>query len=176
MPSKFPDLIHAAKMEADRGYPQAATAHDTLWDFISLMPESTHMAMWIMSGPDAAQELRDQGRLWPFTPFASSTRTASRTFVKFHWKPKAGLASSIWDETVKTAGADPDYQRRDLFDRIGRGEFPSGRWACNSSTRNSPPVNPMTSSTRPRSFPKRCCRFRVVGRLVLDRYPDNFFA
>ena len=120
---KFPDLVHAAKMEADRGYPQAATAHDTFWDFISLMPESTHMLMWIMSDRTLPRNFATMEGFGIHT-FRLVNAEGKSTFVKFHWKPKAGLASTIWDETVKIAGADPDYQRRDLFERIGRGDYP----------------------------------------------------
>ncbi|WP_267397000.1 MULTISPECIES: catalase, partial [unclassified Sphingomonas] len=120
---KFPDLIHAAKMEADRGYPQAATAHDTFWDFISLMPESTHMIMWAMSDRTLPRTFANMEGFGVHT-FRFINAEGKSTFVKFHWKPKAGLASTIWDETVKLAGADPDFQRRDLFERIARGDYP----------------------------------------------------
>ena len=120
---KFPDLIHAAKMEADRGYPQAATAHDTFWDFISLMPESTHMIMWAMSDRTLPRTFANMEGFGVHT-FRFINKAGKSTFVKFHWKPKAGLASTIWDETVKVAGADPDFQRRDLFERIERGDYP----------------------------------------------------
>ena len=120
---KFPDLIHAAKMEADRGFPQAATAHDTFWDFISLMPESTHMIMWAMSDRTLPRSFATMEGFGIHT-FRFINASGKSTFVKFHWKPKAGLMSTIWDETVKIAGADPDFQRRDMFERIGRGDFP----------------------------------------------------
>ena len=172
---KFPDLIHAAKMEADRGYPQAATAHDTFWDFISLMPESTHMIMWAMSDRTLPKSFATMEGFGIHT-FRFVSREGKSTFVKFHWKPKAGLASSIWDETVKTAGADPDYQRRDLFERIGRGDFPEwelGVQLFDEEFANSQPYDVLDAT---KIIPEEVLPVRIVGKLVLDRYPDNFFA
>ncbi|MFC3695736.1 catalase [Chenggangzhangella methanolivorans] len=172
---KFPDLIHAAKMEADRGYPQAATAHDTFWDFISLMPESTHMIMWAMSDRTLPKSFATMEGFGIHT-FRLVDRDGKSTFVKFHWKPKAGLASSIWDETVKTAGADPDYQRRDLFERIGRGDYPEwdlGVQLFDEEFANSQPYDVLDAT---KIIPEEVLPVRIVGKLVLDRYPDNFFA
>ena len=172
---KFPDLIHAAKMEADRGYPQAATAHDTFWDFISLMPESTHMAMWIMSDRTLPRSFATMEGFGIHT-FRFVNREGKSTFVKFHWKPKAGLASTIWDETVKIAGADPDFQRRDLFERIGRGDFPEwelGVQLFDEEFANSQPYDVLDAT---KIIPEEVLPVRIVGKMVLDRYPDNFFA
>ena len=97
---KFPDLIHAVKMEPDRGFPQSATAHDTFWDFISLTPESMHMVMWIMSDRTIPRSLRMiEG--FGVHSFRLINDAGESTFVKFHWRPKLGLQSTIWDETVK---------------------------------------------------------------------------
>ena len=120
---KFPDLIHAVKMEADKGYPQAASAHDTFWDFISLMPESTHMIMWAMSDRTIPRSLRMMEGFGVNT-FRLLNKNDEATFVKFHWRPKLGTQSTCWDEAVKIAGADPDYHRRDLFEAIQAGDFP----------------------------------------------------
>src|SRR5580692_10529201 len=120
---KFPDLIHAVKMEADRGYPQAASAHDTFWDFISLMPESTHMIMWAMSDRTIPRSLRTIQGFGVHT-YRLLDDEDNATFVKFHWRPKLGTQSTCWDEALKIAGADPDYHRRDLFDAIDTGAFP----------------------------------------------------
>jgi len=172
---KFPDLIHAAKMEADRGFPQAATAHDTFWDFISLMPESTHMAMWIMSDRTLPRTFANMEGFGIHT-FRLITRDGKSTFVKFHWKPKAGLASTIWDETVKIAGADPDFQRRDLFERIGRGDYPEwelGVQLFDQAFADSQPYDVLDAT---KIIPEEILPVRIVGKLVLDRYPDNFFA
>jgi catalase len=172
---KFPDLIHAAKMEADRGYPQAATAHDTFWDFISLMPESTHMAMWIMSDRTLPRSFATMEGFGIHT-FRFINAKGKSTFVKFHWKPKAGLASTIWDETVKLAGADPDFQRRDLFERIGRGDFPEwqlGVQLFDEDFANSQPYDVLDAT---KVIPEEILPVRIVGKMVLNRYPDNFFA
>ena len=172
---KFPDLIHAAKMEADRGYPQAATAHDTFWDFISLMPEATHMAMWIMSDRTLPRTFANMEGFGIHT-FRFINKEGKSTFVKFHWKPKAGLASTIWDETVKIAGADPDFQRRDLFERIGRGDFPEwelGVQLFDEAFANAQPYDVLDAT---KIIPEEVLPVRIVGKMVLDRYPDNFFA
>ena len=172
---KFPDLIHAAKMEADRGYPQAATAHDTFWDFISLMPEATHMAMWIMSDRTLPRSFATMQGFGIHT-FRLVDANGDSTFVKFHWKPKAGLASTIWDETVKIAGADPDFQRRDLFERIGRGDFPEwelGVQLFDEEFANSLPYDVLDAT---KIIPEEILPVRPVGKLVLNRYPDNYFA
>ena len=172
---KFPDLIHAAKMEADRGYPQAATAHDTFWDFISLMPESTHMAMWIMSDRTLPRSLAMMEGFGIHT-FRLINAEGKSTFVKFHWKPKYGMQSTIWDETVKIAGADPDYHRRDFFERIGRGDFPEwelGFQLFDEEFANAQPYDVLDAT---KIIPEEVLPIRKVGRMVLDRYPDNFFA
>jgi catalase len=172
---KFPDLIHAAKMEADRGYPQAATAHDTFWDFISLMPEATHMALWIMSDRTLPRSFATMEGFGIHT-FRLVNAKGKSTFVKFHWKPKAGLASTIWDETVKLAGADPDFQRRDLFERIGRGDFPEwelGVQLFDEDFANSQPYDVLDAT---KIIPEEILPVRIVGKMVLNRYPDNYFA
>ncbi len=172
---KFPDLIHAAKMEADRGYPQAATAHDTFWDFISLMPESTHMILWAMSDRTLPRSFATMEGFGIHT-FRFVNANGKSTFVKFHWKPRAGLASTIWDETVKIAGADPDFQRRDLFERIQRGDYPEwelGVQLFDEEFANSQPYDVLDAT---KIIPEEILPVKIVGKLVLDRYPDNFFA
>ncbi|WP_419825906.1 catalase [Sphingomonas sp.] len=177
---KFPDLIHAAKMESDRGYPQAATAHDTFWDFISLMPESMHMIMWIMSDRTLPRSFATMQGFGVHT-FRLVNAEGQSTFVKFHWKPVAGLQSTIWDETVKIAGADPDYHRRGLFEQIdlardGRAPFPEwelGLQLFDEEFANAQPYDVLDST---KLIPEEVLPVRTVGKLVLDRYPDNFFA
>ncbi|MCJ2080695.1 catalase [Methylobacterium sp. J-090] len=172
---KFPDLIHAAKMEADRGYPQAATAHDTFWDFISLMPESTHMILWVMSDRTLPRTFANMEGFGVHT-FRFINKEGKSTFVKFHWKPKAGLASTIWDETVKIAGADPDFQRRDLFERIERGNYPEwelGVQLFDEEFANNQPYDVLDAT---KIIPEETLPVRIVGKMVLDRYPDNYFA
>ncbi|WP_294329649.1 catalase [uncultured Sphingomonas sp.] len=172
---KFPDLIHAAKMEADRGYPQAATAHDTFWDFISLMPESTHMVMWAMSDRTLPRSFATMEGFGIHT-FRFINAEGQSTFVKFHWKPKAGLASTIWDETVKIAGADPDFQRRDLFERIQRGDYPEWELGVQLFDEDFANAQPYDVLDATKLIPEEVLPVRIVGRMVLDRYPDNFFA
>src|SRR6476469_851573 len=122
-PIKFPDLIHAAKQEPDRGFPQAQTAHDNFWDFVSLMPESTHMLMWTMSDRAIPRSFRVMEGFGVHTFRFVNAQNESR-FVKFHWKPVLGMQSVAWNEAVKINGADPDFHRRDLWDAITTGAFP----------------------------------------------------
>ena len=120
---KFPDLIHAAKPEPDREFPQAQTAHDNFWDFISLMPESMHMIMWAMSDRAIPRSFRFMEGFGVHT-FRLVSAAGKSTFVKFHWKPKLGLQSVLWNEAVKINGADPDFHRRDLWNAIQSGSYP----------------------------------------------------
>ena len=120
---KFPDLIHAAKQEPDEDFPQAQTAHDNFWDFISLMPESMHMVMWIMSDRTIPRSFRFMEGFGVHT-FRLVNAKGKSTFVKFHWKPKLGLQSVVWNEAVKINGADPDFHRRDLWNAIQSGNYP----------------------------------------------------
>ena len=120
---KFPDLIHAAKAEPDRGFPQAQTAHDNFWDFVSLTPESMHMVMWIMSDRAIPRSLRFMQGFGVHT-FKLVNADGQQHFVKFHWKPKGGMQSVVWNEALKLNGADPDFHRRDLWQAIERGDYP----------------------------------------------------
>ena len=122
-PIKFPDLIHAVKAEPDRGFPQAQSAHDNFWDFVSLMPESTHMLLWVMSDRAIPRSFRFMEGFGVHT-FRFVNARGQSTFVKFHWKPKQGMQSVLWDEAVKINGADPDFHRRDLWDAIQAGRLP----------------------------------------------------
>jgi catalase len=172
---KFPDLIHSVKMEAQTGYPQAASAHDTFWDFISLMPESTHMIMWAMSDRTIPRSLRTMEGFGIHT-FRLVNAKGKSTFVKFHWKPKQGVQSTCWDEAVKIAGADPDFHRRDLFEAIDRGDFPEwelGIQAFDQAFADSLPFDVLDPT---KIIPEEVLPVRIIGRMVLDRYPDNFFA
>ena len=155
---KFPDLVHAVKMEPDRGFPQAASAHDTFWDFVSLMPESMHMLMWAMSDRTIPRSLRHIEGFGVHTFRLVNARDES-TFVKFHWRPSVGAASTLWDEAVKIAGADPDYHaaRPVGVDRQAATSR-NGRSASRPSTRRRPTSSTSTSSIRPRSFPRRSFR------------------
>jgi len=172
---KFPDLVHAVKMEADRGYPQAASAHDTFWDFVGLMPETTHMIMWAMSDRAIPRSFRMiEG--FGVNTFRLLDAEDRPTFVKFHWRPKLGLQSTCWDEAVKLAGADPDFQRRDLFEAIEAGDFPEWEFGVQLIGPDEADALPFDILDATKVVPEELCPIRIVGRLVLDRNPDNFFA
>jgi len=172
---KFPDLIHAVKMEPDRGFPQAASAHDTFWDFISLTPEAMHMVMWAMSDRTIPRSLRMiEG--FGIHSFRLLDQRGASTFVKFHWRPKLGLQSTVWDEAVKLAGADPDFHRRDLFEAIQRGDYPEWELAVQLFTEEDAAKFPFDHLDPTKLIPEELVPLTVIGRMVLDRWPDNFFA
>ena len=172
---KFPDLIHAVKMEADRGYPQAASAHDTFWDFIGLMPEATHMIMWAMSDRTIPRSLRMMEGFGVNT-FRLINNSGKATFVKFHWRPKLGTQSTCWDEAVKIAGADPDYHRRDLFEAIDSGSFPEWEFGVQLLSQEEADGLPFDILDATKLIPEEVFPIKVIGRMVLNRNPDNFFA
>ena len=172
---KFPDLIHAAKPEADRGFPQAQTAHDTFWDFISLMPELMHMVMWIMSDRTIPRSFRFMEGFGVHT-FRLVNAEGKASFVKFHWKPKAGLQSVVWNEAVKINGADPDFHRRDLWDAIQSGDFPEWELGLQVFDDDFADRFDFDVLDATKIIPEEEVPIRVVGRLVLDRCVDNFFA
>lgn len=172
---KFPDLVHAVKMEPDRGFPQNATAHDTFWDYISLTPESMHMVMWIMSDRTIPRSLRMiEG--FGIHSFRLLNEAGESTFVKFHWRPKLGLQSTIWDEAVKIAGADQDFHRRDMFEAIEKGNFPEWELAVQLFTQEQADAFPFDHLDSTKIIPEELVPLQVIGSMVLDRYPDNFFA
>ena len=172
---KFPDLVHAVKMEPDRGFPQSATAHDTFWDFISLTPESMHTVMWIMSDRTIPRSLRMiEG--FGVHSFRLINDAGESTFVKFHWRPKLGLQSTVWDEAVKIAGADQDFHRRDMFEAIAAGNFPEWEFAVQLFTQEQADSFPFDHLDATKLIPEELVPLKVIGRMVLDRWPDNFFA
>ena len=172
---KFPDLIHAVKMEPDRGFPQAASAHDTFWDFVSLTPESMHMIMWAMSDRAIPRSLRMiEG--FGIHSFRLLDAEGGSTFVKFHWRPKLGLQSTVWDEAVKLAGADPDFHRRDMFEAIQAGDFPEWELGVQLFTEDEAERFPFDHLDPTKLIPEEMVPVQIVGRMVLDRWPDNFFA
>jgi len=172
---KFPDLIHAVKMEPDRGFPQAGSAHDTFWDFISLTPESMHMIMWAMSDRAIPRSLRMMEG-FGIHSFRLLDAEGKSTFVKFHWRPKLGLQSTVWDEAVKLAGADPDFHRRDLFESIQAGNYPEWELAVQLFTEKEAEAFPFDHLDPTKLIPEELVPLTVIGRMVLNRYPDNFFA
>ena len=172
---KFPDVIHAAKQEPDRGFPQAQTAHDNFWDFASLMPESTHMLMWIMSDRAIPRSFRFMEGFGVHT-FRLVNADGRSTYVKFHWKPAQGMQSVVWNEAVKISGADPDFHRRDLWDAIGQGSFPEWELGLQLFDDDFADRFAFDVLDPTKIIPEEELPVRRVGRLVLDRVVDNFFA
>ena len=165
---KFPDLIHAAKQEPDRDFPQAQTAHDNFWDFISLMPESMHMIMWAMSDRAIPRSFRFMEGFGVHT-FRLVNAEGKSTFVKFHWKPKLGLQSVVWNEAVKINGADPDFHRRDLWNAIQSGNYPE--WELGLQLFDDAFAEKFAFDVldATKLIPEEEVPIRKVGRLVLDR-------
>ena len=172
---KFPDLVHALKPEPHHAMPQAASAHDTFWDFVSLMPESTHMLMWVMSDRALPRSFRTMQGFGVHTFRLVNAKGESR-FVKFHWSPKAGTHSLDWDESVKIAGADPDYTRRDLWESIESGIFPEFELGLQIFTEEQANRFSFDVLDATKIVPEELVPVTPVGRMVLDRNPDNFFA
>jgi catalase len=172
---KFPDMVHAAKPEPDRMFPQAQTAHDNFWDFISLTPESMHMVMWIMSDRTIPRSYRTMEGFGVHT-FRLVSAEGKSTFVKFHWKPKQALQSVVWNEAVKINGADPDFHRRDLWDAINGGDFPEWELGLQLFDQEFADSFDFDVLDPTKIIPEEVLPVRTVGRLVLDRVVDNFFA
>jgi catalase len=172
---KFPDLIHAVKMEPDRAYPQAGSAHDTFWDFISLTPEAMHMVVWAMSDRAIPRSLRMiEG--FGIHSFRLVNEAGESTFVKFHWRPRLGIQSTVWDEAVKLQAADNDFHRRDLFEAIQSGNFPAWDLAVQLFTQEQADAFPFDHLDATKLIPEELVPLTVIGRMTLDRWPDNFFA
>ncbi len=172
---KFPDLIHSAKEEPDRAFPQAQTAHDNFWDFISLTPEATHMTLWIMSDRAIPRSFRFMEGFGVHT-FRMINASGKSTFVKFHWKPKLGMQSVVWNEAVKINGADPDFHRRDLWQAIQSGAFPQWELGLQLFDEKFAEKFEFDVLDPTKLIPEEQVPIRIVGRLVLDRCVDNFFA
>ncbi|KQP23500.1 catalase [Pseudorhodoferax sp. Leaf267] len=172
---KFPDLVHAVKPEPHHGMPQAGSAHDTFWDFVSLMPESTHMLMWAMSDraiPRSYATMQGFG----VHSYRLVNAQGESVFVKFHWEPKFGTQSLVWDEAVKISGADPDYHRRDLWERIESGVFPEWELGFQVFTEEQAESFSFDILDATKIVPEELVPVVKVGRMVLNRNPDNFFA
>ncbi|SDH01409.1 catalase [Pelagibacterium luteolum] len=172
---KFPDVIHSVKPEPDRGFPQAQSAHDNFWDFISLTPESMHMVMWVMSDRAIPRSFRFMEGFGVHT-FRLLDADDNSTFVKFIWKPKLGLQSVVWNEAVKINGADPDFHRRDLWDAIQAGDFPEWELCVQLFDQEFADSFDFDILDPTKLIPEDIIEPIPVGRLVLDRMPDNFFA
>ena len=172
---KFPDLVHAAKPEPHFAMPQAASAHDTFWDFASLMPEITHMLMWAMSDRAIPRSYRTmQG--FGVNTYRLVNAEGESHFVKFHWTPKAGTHSLVWDEAVKISGADPDFHRRDLWEAIEAGAYPEYELGLQIITEEQADGFTFDVLDPTKIVPEELVPLTPVGRLVLNRNPDNFFA
>lgn len=172
---KFPDLVHAVKPEPHHGMPQAASAHDTFWDFVSLMPESTHMLMWLMSDRAIPRSYRMMQGFGVHTFRFVNARGESR-LVKFHWNPVLGTHSQVWDEAVKVSGADPDFHRRDLWEAIDAGNGPQWELGVQVFTEEEAEGFSFDVLDATKIVPEELVPVVPVGRMVLDRNPDNFFA
>lgn len=172
---KFPDIIHAAKDEPDRGFPQAQTAHDNFWDFISLTPESMHMIMWIMSDRTIPRSFRFMEGFGVHT-FRLVNAQGKSTFVKFHWKPKLGLQSVVWNEAVKINGADPDFHRRDLWNAIQTGNYPEWELGMQLFDEEFAKKFEFDVLDPTKIIPEEVVPVKPVGKLVLNKMVDNFFA
>jgi catalase len=172
---KFPDLIHAVKPEPNNQIPQAASAHDTFWDFVSLMPESTHMLLWVMSDRAIPRSLRMMQGFGVHT-FRLVNDAGESVFCKFHWNPKAGTHSVTWDEAVKINGADADFHRRDLWDAIEAGAFPEWELGLQVFSEEEADKFSFDVLDATKLIPEELVPVIPVGRMVLNRNPDNFFA
>jgi catalase len=172
---KFPDLVHAVKPEPHHAMPQAASAHDTFWDFVSLMPESTHMLMWVMSDRAIPRSYRMMQGFGVHT-FRLVNDAGESVFCKFHWKPLLGTHSLVWDEAVKISGADPDFHRRDLWESIEAGEYPEWELGLQVFTEEEADKFSFDILDATKVIPEELVPVKPVGRMVLNRNPDNFFA
>ncbi|MFT3805085.1 MAG: catalase [Burkholderiaceae bacterium] len=172
---KFPDLVHAVKPEPHHGMPQAASAHDTFWDFISLMPESLHTIMWVMSDRGIPRSYRMMQGFGVHTFRFVNAQGASK-LVKFHWNPKLGTHSQVWDEAVKVSGADPDYHRRDLWEAIEAGEYPEWELGVQIFDEEQAQGFSFDVLDATKLVPEELVPVTPIGRMVLNRNPDNFFA
>ncbi len=172
---KFPDLVHAVKPEPHNGMPQAASAHDTFWDFVSLMPETSHVLMWAMSDRGIPRSYRMMQGFGVHT-FRLVNAAGESRFVKFHWNPTAGTHSVDWDEAVKISGADADFHRRDLWEAIEAGAYPEWELGLQTFTEAQAEKFSFDVLDPTKLVPEELVPVKVVGRMVLNRNPDNFFA
>ncbi|MBV9897058.1 MAG: catalase [Chloroflexi bacterium] len=172
---KFPDIIHAGKPEPHHEIPQAATAHDTFWDFICLMPESMHVIMWALSDRAIPRSYRMMEGFGVHTfRLVNAERTSH--FVKFHWKPLLGVHSLVWDEAQQLAGKDPDYHRRDLWEAIQQGDYPEYEFGIQVLNEEDEHKFPFDILDATKIWPEELIPVRRVGKMTLNRNPENFFA
>jgi catalase len=172
---KFPDFVHAVKPEPHNEIPQGSSAHDTFYDFVSLQPETMHMLMWLMSDRAIPKSYRTMQGFGVHT-FRFINAEGNGTFVKFHWRPKLGTHSLVWDEAQKIMGADPDFNRRDLWDAIESGNGPEWELGVQLVEEEREHDFDFDLLDATKIIPEEEVALRIVGRMVLDRNPDNFFA
>lgn len=172
---KFPDLVHSVKPEPHNEIPQASSAHDTFWDFVSLTPESTHMLMWLMSDRAIPRSFAHMEGFGVHT-FRLINAKGKSHFVKFHWKPKAGVHSLVWDEALKLMGKDPDFHRRSLFEAIEEGNFPEWELGVQIIPEKDEMKYDFDLLDPTKLVPEELVPVQKIGRMVLNRNPDNFFA
>ncbi|HEY8978051.1 MAG TPA: catalase [Streptomyces sp.] len=172
---KFPDFVHALKPEPDTDIPTGASAHDTLWDFVSLQPETLHTVMWLMSDRAIPRSYRMMQGFGVHT-FRFVDAAGHGTFVKFHWRPKLGVHSLVWDEAQECQGRDPDFNRRDLWEAIAAGEFPEWELGVQLVPQEDEFAFDFDLLDATKLIPEELVPVRPIGRMVLDRNPENFFA
>jgi catalase len=172
---KFPDLVHAIKPEPHHEIPQASAAHDNFWDFISLMPESMHMIMWLLSDRGIHRSYRMMEGFGVNT-FRFVNKQGKARFVKFHWKPMLGMHSLVWDEAQKIAGKDPDFLRRDLWEAIEMGHYPEYEFGVQMIEEQDEFKFDFDVLDPTKIWPEEDVPVMIIGKMTLNRNPDNFFA
>jgi catalase len=172
---KFPDLVHAIKPMPDNEIPQASAAHDTFWDFASLMPEITHMLMWVLSDRALPRSYAMMQGFGVHT-FRMVNAEGTSRFVKFHWRPLKGIHSLVWDETQKIAGKDPDFNRRDLWEAIERGDYPEYELGVQVIEEADEHRFDFDLLDATKIVPEEEVPLQPIGRMTLNRNPDNFYA
>lgn len=172
---KFPDLVHSVKPEPHNEIPQASAAHDTFWDFISLMPESMHMIMWVLSDRGIPRSLRMMEGFGVHT-FRFINEAGEAHFVKFHWKPLLGVHSTAWDEATKISGKDPDFHRRDLWEAIENGVYPEWELGVQIVPEADEHKFDFDLLDATKIIPEELVPVKIIGKMTLNRNPDNFFA
>ncbi|MGZ5304156.1 MAG: catalase, partial [Bacteroidia bacterium] len=172
---KFPDLVHAVKPEPHNEIPQASAAHDNFWDFISLMPESMHMIMWVLSDRALPRSYANMEGFGVHT-FRFVNKAGKAKFVKFHWKPKAGVDSLVWDEVTKISGKDPDFNRRQLWEMIEEGHYPEYELGVQMLDEKDEFKFDFDILDATKLWPEEDVPVKIIGKMTLNRNPDNFFA
>ena len=171
----FPDLIHAVKPEPNNEIPQAASAHDTFWDFVSLMPESAHMIMWAMSDRAIPKSLRTMEGFGVHT-FKLVNENGKATFVKFHWKPRLGVHSVAWNEAQKISGFNSDFHRQDLWENIEKGNYPQWDLGVQLIPEEDEHKYSFDLLDPTKIVPEELVPVKIIGTMTLNRNPENFFA